>query len=33
MIFDILRNVTNLELKDNNGRTFNDKYWKINIEE
>jgi ankyrin repeat protein len=33
MIFDILRNITNLELKDNNGRTFNDKYWEIKIEE
>lgn len=33
MIFDVLRNVTDLELKDNKGRTFNDKYWEINIEE
>lgn len=33
MIFDILRDITDLTLKDNNGNTFNDKYWKIKIEE
>ena len=32
MIFDALRDVTDLTLKDNKGRTFNDKYWKIKIE-
>ena len=33
LIFDILRDKTDLEIKDEEGRTFNDKYWEIKIEE
>ena len=33
LIFDALRDLTNLNIKDAEGRTFDDKYWKIVIEE
>ena len=33
MIFDALRDRTDLELQDKKGQTFHDKYWKIKMEE
>ena len=33
MIFDALRDCTNLTLKDKKGKTFHDNYWKITVEE
>lgn len=33
IIFDALRDITDLSIKDKKGETFNDKYWKIKLEE
>jgi ankyrin repeat protein len=33
LIFDALSDITNLNIKDKEGRTFNDKYWKLELEE